>query len=167
MTAQDWDLLQARWHRASQGVATDAADVLVLDKVGEVEALTLAPGVASHRAGWSRFRLRHRYPTTPAPDLRDARHLLVVRVVADAPERSDFRRWLDEEHCRLQVSLPGVHWYLGYEEEGDRHSFLNLWSVDEPETVDGADWARVRETPWWARLSHIPEGAYRGVFRPR
>lgn len=164
-TEHDWDQIQARWHAAT--TSPDEPDVLAFDEVDGDAVLTIAPGRNGSRTDWSPFRLRHRHPTAPAPSLREAGLLLVVRVVAEEPDRSEFRRWLDEEHCRLQVTLPGVHWYLGYEEDGDRHSFLNLWSIDEPGIVDGGDWARVRDTPWWGRLSHVPEGADRGVYRRR
>jgi len=163
----DWDTLQARWHAESESAQTDEPEVLTFDEVDGNGVLTFGSGRAGVLDGWPVFRLRHRHPTEPAPVLREAELLLVVRVVAEEADRSEFRRWLDEEHCRLQVTLPGVHWYLGYEEDGDRHSFLNLWSIDAPEIVDGGEWARVRDTPWWARVSHVPEGADRGVYRRR
>lgn len=163
----DWDLLTAEWHATTASVSATSADRLVLDDVAGAGALTLAPAPAGPSSSAARFRLRHRHPTATAPDPRSAPYLLVVRVRAEEPDRSDFRRWLDEEHCLLQVSLPGVHWYLGYEEDGERHSFLNLWSIDEPQIVDGGEWARVRDTPWWARVAHLLKRADRGVYRPR
>ncbi len=123
------------------------------------------PAPAGRRDGWIPFSLRMVYPGPEATRIADAPYLLVVRVVAEGADRDEFRRWLDEEHCRLQVSLPGVNWFRGYEEEGPHHSFLNVWSVDDPAIVNGEAWEQIRDTPWWARVKHVPAGADRDVYR--
>ena len=109
------------------------------------------------------LRSAHSDAATIAP--HDTPYLLAVRVYAPSADRDEFRRWLDDEHARLQTSLPGVNWYLGYEQAGDTHSFLNLWGIDNPDVVDSEAWMRIRDTEWWARLSHVPDGADRGVYR--
>ena len=111
------------------------------------------------------FRLRHGFPETLDGDLADAPFLLAVRVFAADEDRDEFRRWLDEEHCARQVGIPGVRWYLGYEEDGPEHSFLNLWGLDDPTIADGAAWVQARDTEWWARLAHVPASADRDVYR--
>ncbi len=134
---------------------TDASRRLVLTTDGAAQADDTA----------ATFRLRHGYPETINGDLADVPFLLAVRVFAADEDRDDFRRWLDEEHCARQVGIPGVRWYLGYEEEGPEHSFLNLWGLDDPAIADGAAWVRARDTEWWARLAHVPASADRDVYR--
>ncbi len=116
-------------------------------------------------ADWTPFTLRSAHVEVGRIAPEDAPFLLVVRVFAGDRDRLEFRRWLDEEHSRLQVTLPGVNWYLGYEEAGGRNSFLNVWSIDEPQLVDGGAWERIRATPWWTRVGHVSAGADRGVYR--
>lgn len=130
-------------------------------------SLLLVPGEDAPRSSyaWIPFALRYGYPQGPVPDLATADHLLVVRVRAADADRAEFRRWLDEEHCELQVSLLGVNWYLGYEQVGAEHSFLNLFSVDDPAVVDSDAWFRIRDTPWWARVAHVLANSDRGVYR--
>jgi len=130
-------------------------------------SLLLVPGEDAPRSSyaWIPFALRYGYPQGPVPDLATADHLLVVRVRAADADRAEFRRWLDEEHCELQVSLLGVNWYLGYEQVGAEHSFLNLFSVDDPAVVDSVAWFRMRDTPWWARVAHVLANSDRGVYR--
>ena len=116
---------------------------------------------------WVSFSFRHAHPEPGdgAANAIDTEFLLVVRAPAERHEREDFRRWLDEEHAPRQTALAGVHWYLGFEQEGDDHSFLNLWGIDDPAIVTGETWAAVRESPWWDRVAHIPAAGERGVYR--
>ena len=124
-----------------------------------------APPLAEPSAGTgpATFTLRRAHP--PEANIAPGDVMLVVRVFAADEDRDEFRRWLDEEHCRLQLGVPGVRWYLGYEEDGDRHSFLNLWGIDDPAVVHGEAWTQVRDTPWWHRVSRILQDADRGTFR--
>ena len=125
----------------------------------------LSAGGPPAPAGWAGFALRHAHAPKLVPDLGRSPFLLAVRVVAAESDRAEFRRWLHEEHARLQVSLDGVNWFLGYEEEGAAHSFLNLWGIDAPTIVDGGAWAEIRDTPRWRRVAHVTEDADRGVYR--
>ncbi len=118
------------------------------------------------RSDWPAFTLRRADPSTQEADVRRGPFVLVVRVFATEADRDEFRRWLDQEHSARQLAIPGVRWYLGYEQDGAEHSFLNLWGIDNPTIVDGAAWSDVRDTPWWARVSHVTAGANRGVYRP-
>lgn len=133
--------------------------------------LSLAPGDASpqwapeHADPCVAFTLRNAHPRSTMISPVAAPYLLVVRVFASDDDRDEFRRWLDQEHAIRQVSLPGVNWYLGYEEQVTAHSFLNIWSIDEPHIVDSTAWERMRDTPWWARVRHVPANGDRGVYR--
>ena len=163
-----WRRLHVRW--SPEMIFTQHA--VTFTSTNERRWLALRPGDAPGleriaEDDWTSFDIRSAYPDTAPIALTDAPCLLVVRVFARGDdERAEFRHWLDEEHCRRQVSLPGVHWYLGYEQEGAEHSFLNVWSVEEPSIVDSEAWVRIRETPWWGRLSHVLANADRGVYRP-
>lgn len=164
----DWRRISARW---SADVVIPNGSALTLSSTDGSGRLALMPGAAARRAwrtdpDWVSFRLRTAYPdATVARALPRAPYLLVVRVFAEPADRDNFRRWLDDEHCRRQVSLAGVNWYLGYEQDVPDHSFLNVWSIDEPSIVDSDAWVKARDTPWWACLSHVPSGADRGVYR--
>jgi hypothetical protein len=166
MQPPPWTRLQARWAPTGE-TSDDLADAIVLEELDGDRSLLLGPGedARTRSAAWIPFALRQGYPAEPEPHLAAARHLLVVRVFATDADRDEFRRWLDEEHCGLQVSLPGVHWYLGYEEIGARHSFLNLWSIDDPAVANGEAWSAVRDTPWWARVAHVVATSDRAVYR--
>lgn len=160
-----WTRLHARWSGTSPAI-DGLPTAPVLQEVGGDASLLLVPGedAPTPEDGWVPFAFRSGHPTGVAVDPAAGPYLLVVRVFAADSERDEFRRWLDEEHGRLQVSLPAVNWYLGYEEVGPQHSFLNLWGIDDPAVVSGAAWARVRDTPWWARVAHVPANANRGVY---
>jgi hypothetical protein len=165
MQPPPWTRLHARWVHARETL-DDLADAIVLEQVNGDRSLVLGPGedAPTRLVAWVPFALRHGYPAEPVPDPAAAHHLLVVRVFAADADRDDYRRWLDEEHCGLQVSLPGVHWYLGYEEIGSRHSFLNLWSIGDPAVANSEAWSAVRDTPWWARVAHVVATSDRGVY---
>lgn len=161
-----WTRLHARWARPGDATE-DLALATRLEEIDGEMTLLLVPGESAPTPSdaWIPFTLRHAHPAAPAPDPGAVHHLLVVRVFAANADRDEFRRWLDEEHSRLQVSLPGVNWFLGYEQSGRDHSFLNLWSVDDPVVVHSEAWSRVRDTPWWSRVAHVPANADRGIYR--
>jgi hypothetical protein len=161
-----WTRLHALWTH-SLVTTDDLAAGVMLEAVDRDASLLLAPGedAPTSSDAWVPFALRRGHPEAPVAEPAAARHLLVVRVFAADADRDEFRRWLDEEHCQLQVSLPGVHWYLGYEQIGTEHSFLNLWSIDDPAVVDSDAWSRIRDTPWWARVAHVSASSDRGVYR--
>jgi hypothetical protein len=161
-----WIRLHALWSAPGQAPHARSA-ATVFEEVDGDSSLLLVPGEGrpTPSDGWVPFALRNGHPTGPAVDLAAAKYLLAVRVFAADADRDEFRRWLDEEHCRLQVSLPGVNWFLGYEQIGPDHSFLNLWSLDDPAVASSEAWSRVRDTQWWARVAHVPSNADRGVFR--
>lgn len=128
--------------------------------------LMVAPGpVAAVDRRWLRFRLRKAHPFDQPIIPTQAPYVLAVRVWPSDQDRDEFRRWLDEEHCRRQVALPNVRWFLGYEQVGPDHSFLNLWGLDDPEVVSGEAWISARDTAWWKRISHVPANSDRGVYR--
>jgi len=160
----------ARWSsRWPGGSGTPAA--LAFERIDGERVFEARPAGAGDAPdglanGWVPFGFRHGYPAT-APHAPDAPYLLVVRAVATPADREDFRRWLAEEHGPRQTAIPGVRWLEAYEAEGTDHSFLNLWGIDDPAIVDGDAWVRVRESPWWRRLAHVPAGADRGVYRRR
>ena len=159
-----WTRLHALWSGTGQATHVLSA-ATVLEEVDGDSSLLLMPGEDPPISdGWVPFAFRNGHPTGPAVDPAAAQYLFVVRVFAADADRDEFRRWLDEEHCRLQVSLPAVNWYLGYEQIGTDHSFLNLWGVDDPAVVSSEAWSRVRDTPWWARVAHVAANADRGVY---
>ena len=161
-----WTRLHALWSGTGQ-VNNGHSSATVLKEVDGDASLLLAPGEdpPTPSDGWVPFAFRSGHPAGAAVDPAAAPYLLVVRVFAADADRNEFRRWLDEEHGRLQVSLPGVNWFLGYEEIGTDHTFLNLWGIDDPAVVSSEAWSRVRDTPWWARVAHVPANADRGVYR--
>ena len=160
----------ARWSSQPAG-GSETAATLAFEQMDGTRVFEARPADAGEAPDgpandWVPFGFRHGYPTT-APHSPDAPYLLVVRAVATPADREDFRRWLAEEHGPRQTSIPGVRWLEAYEAEGTDHSFLNLWGIEDPAIVDGEAWVRVRETPWWNRLAHVPGGADRGVYRRR
>lgn len=168
VVATEWHRVRACWSEMDPPLMSNGAALVSIDNGTR---LSLAPGDPSPESAPDQhdacvlFALRNAHPRSTMISPVAAPYLLVVRVFASDGDRDEFRRWLDEEHARRQVSLPGVNWYLGYEEQGAAHSFLNLWSIDEPEIVDGTAWERIRDTPWWSRVKHIPANADRGVYR--
>ena len=164
-----WDRLRAAWLDESGSATATPPDGLVLEHVtGHAGNLVIAP--VSDEGGavtdWPTFTLRHAHPAAQKADVGRAPFVLVVRVFAPDADRNEFRRWLDEEHSARQLTIPRVRWYLGYEQDGHEHSFLNIWGIDDPDVVDGEAWSEVRDTPWWARVSHVTATAERGVYRP-
>ena len=166
--AVTWDRLRAAWLSEGGGANASPPNGLALAPIAGGDAnLAIAPVIDEDgRTDSPTFTLRHAHPNAQAADIRRAPFVLVVRVYAQDAERDEFRRWLDEEHCPRQVTIPGVRWYLGYEQDGDEHSFLNIWGIDHPDVVDGKAWSEVRDTPWWARVAHVTATADRGVYRP-
>lgn len=164
-----WDEIRAAWLSESGDANAIPPNALILAPVtGRDGHLVIAPvgdagGVA---ADWPTFTRRTAYPAVREADIGRMPFVLVVRVFASEPDRDEFRLWLDHEHSVRQLTIPGVRWYLGYEQEGDEHSFLNIWGIDDPDIVDGGAWSEVRDTPWWARVSHVTATADRGVYRP-
>lgn len=164
-----WNRIYARW---TDGSATRASDgnVLLLEHVNGLRSLEVrpaeSPGPATgHGRGWTPFAFRFGHPKD-APHSPVAPYVLAVRVFAEPADRDEFRRWLLEEHGRLQLTIAGVHWLLAYEEEGAGHSFLNLWGIDDPAIVDAGEWVETRDTAWWRRVAHVPATADRGIYRP-
>lgn len=137
-----------------------AGTFLVVDGDGDLA------GIEPQQVAWRTFKLRHGYPDGADSNLADAPFVLVVNASAADAERDEFRRWLDEEHCVRQLTVPGVRWFRGYEEAGAHHSFLNLWGIDDPSVVESEAWVRARDTEWWPRVAHIPASGDRGVYRP-
>ena len=161
----EWRDLHARWSEKAGDGGPPGATFEALDGG---RTLTLASG--EHVAGdstWLRFRVRRAHPSQQLITPSHAPYVLAVRVFATDEDRDEFRRWLDQEHCRRQVALPDVRWFLGYEQVGPDHSFLNLWGIDDPEVVDGEAWTAARDTSWWKRISHVPANSGRGVYRRR
>jgi len=162
-----WKRLGARWSSPAGSPVADVPDAAVLELIDTQQTLLLTSADPDMTPEWVTFSFRHAHPELGggAADASDAEFLLVVRAAAEPHEREDFRRWLDEEHAPRQTAIPGVHWYLGFEQDGDDHSFLNLWGIDDPAIVTGDTWAAVRESPWWDRVAHIPAAGDRGVYR--
>jgi hypothetical protein len=164
-----WRRLLALWSASSSSDADIPAD-LAFEGVEGGRALWLRAagnGVPEgDGSAWIPFAFRQGHPDTTA-HAPDAPYLLVVRAFASGGDREEFRRWLTEEHGPRQTTIRGVRWLQTYEEEGPEHSFLNLWGIEDPAIVDGQTWMRVRESPWWRRVAHIPAGADRGVYRLR
>ena len=95
----------------------------------------------------------------------EAPYLLMTRVSVLDAKREDFREWLDIEHSQRQMSVPGNEWYLGYEELGEGHSFMNLWGLLRPDVVESETWRRTSSTPWRTRMLTAIEGTDRAVYR--
>ena len=167
MSDASWNRLLARWSSHSPG-NSEKPGTLAFERIDGERVFEARPGDAPEAPGteWVPFGFHHGHPAN-APHVPEAPYLLVVHAVAPPEDREDFRRWLAEEHGARQTSIPGVHWLAAYEAEGPDHSFLNLWGIDDPAIVDGETWVRVRESPWWNRLAHVPAGSDRGVYRRR
>jgi hypothetical protein len=166
-----WQRIRVAWlDNGKPGVAARPDDALLLEQLERDRVLAITdddPTIASREdATPMAFRLRRAHPYASVPDPARAPALLVVRVFAQPADADEFRRWLDEEHAPRQLTIGGVHWYLGYEEEGGRRSFLNVWGLDDPAVVGGETWARTRDTAWYRRVEHVLADADRGVYRP-
>lgn len=167
MRPPTWQRLSVRFPPPDEGLDRDTPDVVVLELIDGQRTLLMAPTSPDMRRDWVPFSLRHAHPerTIGQADAPDSEFLLVVWAGAEPHEREDFRRWLDEEHAPRQAALAGVNWYLGFEQVGADHSFLNLWGIDDPAIITSDSWAAVRESPWWDRVAHIPAAGDRGVYR--
>ena len=163
MRRPTWKQLSVRWSSPAEGPVPDTRNVAVLEEIDGQRIMLMAPTGPDVTPDWVPFSVRHAHPDQV--DASEAQFLLVVRAVAEPHEREDFRRWLDEEHAPRQTALACVNWYLGLEQEGVDHSFLNLWGIEDPAIVNGDTWAAVRESPWWDRIEHIPAAGDRGVYR--
>ncbi len=133
--------------------------------ISEVDSAGSLGDAEGERRG-GEFGLRTVYPPGSAASIEDTPHLLVVRIFVPEGDRDEVRRWLDEEHCAFQLRVPGANWYLGYEQVGTEHSFLNLWELDDPAVIDAPAWAEARDTPWRSRLLQSFERQDRAVYRP-
>ena len=167
MRRPDWKRLSVRWPPPDEDLDPNTPDVAVLELVDGRRTLLLAPTGPDMAPEWVPFSFRHAHPELGdgRVDASDAGYMLVVHAVAEPHEREDFRRWLDEEHAPRQTALVGVNWYVGFEQQGVQHSFLNLWGINDPAIVSGDVWSAVRESPWWDRVAHIPAAGDRGVYR--
>lgn len=167
-----WPRIRVAWVTGldREGLRPVEGSVAIFDELEGPRSLVIAgadtrvPDLSD--ASWLSFRFRLAHAPESSPEPAQAAAVLAVRVFADPADRDEFRRWLDAEHAPLQVSIPDVQWYLGYEEEHAPHSFLNLWGLDDPAVVDGPAWADVRDTPWWHRVEHVTAGADRATYRP-
>ena len=167
MRRPPWKRLSIRWSSPAESPIPDGSEVAVLELIDGQRTLLMASTGAGMTPDWVPFAFRHAHPELgDGPvDEAEAGFVLIVRAVAEPHEREDFRRWLDEEHAPRQTTLAGVNWFLGFEQEGVDHSFLNLWGIDDPAIVGSDAWAAVRESPWWDRVAHIPATGARGVYR--
>jgi hypothetical protein len=118
---------------------------------------------SSHTAN---FRLRSTSPPTSDPVPGNAPFLLLTRTYVPEPMRNEYREWLEQEHSQRQLTVPGNEWYLGYEEEGARHSFMNLWGLVEPDIAEGEAWDQARLTPWRERMRPAMADMDRAIYRP-
>ncbi|MBI2755533.1 MAG: hypothetical protein HYX52_02385 [Chloroflexi bacterium] len=119
---------------------------------------TSAPTIQTHT-------LRVAHAPRHSGDLQDAAYVLSVRLYVPDTWREEVRQWLDEEHYRAQITVPGCRWYHGYEPTDGRFNFLNLWGLDSPEVIDQPEWAIARDTPWRERLMPAFADTARSVYR--
>jgi hypothetical protein len=128
-----------------RGQLASGNGALLIGDLGDL--LTTPPSWA---VGWhtARFQERLVRTTGPDPDPSAAACILLTRTFVPDDMQTAFRTWLDEEHSQLQLTVPGNHWYRGYEEEGGRQSLMNLWGIDGVDTAEGEVWTRTRSTPW-------------------
>jgi hypothetical protein len=112
------------------------------------------------------FRLRQVHAPNGEPDLATTPAMLLTRTYVPDEMRDEFREWLRIEHSQRQLDVPGNNWYLGYEEVGPRHSFMNFWGIDDPGVAEGEAWDRQRLTPWRERMVPAMAGMDRGFYRP-
>jgi len=163
------------WRSAAEALtARREPGMMGLRPVGESGGLLIGPadvvGAALAAMGDSdasavrfRRRLAHGAPETGGRD--HSAYLMVVHVAVDEAHRGEYRRWLDEEHAPGQLTVPGAEWFAGYEEIGGSGTFLNVWGLADPAVPRSEEWARVRETPWRARLELATRHLARGMFR--
>ena len=165
MRPPTWQRLSVRFPPPEVGLVSDSPDSAILELIDGQRSMLISPTVPDMASDWVPYAFRHAHPELTDGQSSDSEFLLVVQAAAEPHEREDFRRWLDVEHAPRQTALPGVNWYVGFEQVGTDHSFLNLWGIDDPAIVTGDTWAAVRESPWWDRVAHIPAAGDRGVYR--
>ncbi len=112
------------------------------------------------------FRLRQVHAPGDEPEPSTTPTMLLTRTYVPDELRDEFRDWLVQEHSQRQLDVPGNNWYLGYEEIGPRHSFMNFWGIDDPGVADGDAWDQARLTPWRERMVSAMAGMDRGFYRP-
>jgi hypothetical protein len=146
-----------------RGELASGIGALVIDGLPELASDPPPWVVSSHRATFQERLVR---TTGPDPDPRAAACLLLTRTFVPVTMQADFRTWLDEEHSQLQLTVPGNHWYRGYEEDGGRHSLMNLWGIDSIETAEGEIWQRTRTTPWREQMVPAMTDMNRAFYVP-
>jgi len=112
------------------------------------------------------FRLRQTHAPTVPPAVTTTPFMLLTRTYVPPAMRDEFRTWLQEEHSQRQLAVPGNRWYLGYEEIGEHHSFMNFWGLETSTTAEGDAWDQARLTDWRERMVPAMAGMDRGVYRP-
>jgi hypothetical protein len=134
--------------------------------IGDVTRPATAPppwAVSHHEASFLERLVR---TTGPEPDPNAATCVLLTRTFVPDAMQLEFRTWLDEEHSQLQLTVPGNHWYRGYEEVGGRRSLMNLWGIDGVDTAEGEIWTRTRTTPWREQMVPAMGDMNRGFYVP-
>ena len=111
------------------------------------------------------FELRNANEPDGPAEPGDTPYMLVTRTYVPDAMRDEFRRWLEVEHSQVQLNVPGNNWYLGYEETGERHSFVNFWGLDAPDIPEGDAWDRMRLTEWRERMFPAMGNMDRGIYR--
>lgn len=178
VAADDMDstLIEA-WCRAAAG-ATTQAFVQVGTGRGRLqsgrgalligESPSVEGAAPNWMTGWHRatFGLRQVHAPTIEPDPSAAPVILLTRTYVPDDAQDEFRRWLETEHSQRQLDVPGNHWYRGYEELGEQHSFMNLWGLDAVEIAEGEAWDRARLTEWRERMVPYMAGMDRAFYRP-
>lgn len=146
-----------------RGLLASGAGALIIGRAPALEEASPEWATSWHSA---EFRLRQVHAPTIEPDPTVATAILLTRTYVPADTQDEFRRWLETEHSQRQLDVPGNHWYRGYEELGERHSFMNLWGLDEAAVADGEAWDRARLTPWRERMVPAMKGMDRAFYRP-
>jgi hypothetical protein len=147
-----------------RGQLAAGSGALVIGEPPEVaDFLSPSWAVSSHVATFHERLVR---TTGPAPDPSLATCLLLTRTFVPEAMQAGFRTWLDEEHSKLQLTVPGNHWYRGYEEVGGRRSLMNLWGIDAVEVAEGDVWRRTRSTQWRAQMVPAMTDMNRAFYIP-
>jgi hypothetical protein len=146
-----------------RGLLASGRGALLIGTAPELE-----PGPPAWATGWhaATFRLRQVNAPDVEPDPTATPTMLLTRTYVPPETQEEFRRWLITEHSQRQLTVPGNNWYRGYEELGERHSFMNLWGLDAIDVAGGGEWDRVRLTPWRERMAPAMEGMDRAFYRP-
>jgi hypothetical protein len=121
------------------------------------------------RAGLRDYtRLAYRLRTarvTPGSGLSEAPYVVATRLFAKPGHESAIRAWLDEEHSRRQLTVPGALAYYGCEPLEPPFHFLNLWGIETLEVQSSAAWAEASKTPWRDEVMQGRDKILRGVYR--